>query len=66
MLTLISINTFRGSEGFSESPSDSNDMTLNKQKAKALYQKSGNIKEARRMSVRIQENSLTTACLVLV
>ena len=47
-------------------PSDANDMTLKQaKKAEALYQKSGNIKEARRMRVRIQEKfTLPAACLV--
>ena len=47
-------------------PSDANDMTLKQAKmAEALYQKSGNIKEARRMRVRIQEKfTLPAACLV--
>ena len=47
-------------------PSDANDMTLKQaKKAEALYQKSGNMKEARRMRVRIQEKfTLPAACLV--
>jgi len=47
-------------------PSDAKDMTLKQaKKAVALYQKSGNIKEARRMRVRIQEKfTLPAACLV--
>ena len=47
-------------------PSDANDMTLKQaKKAEALYQKSGNVKEARRMRVRIQEKfTLPAACLV--
>ena len=47
-------------------PSDANDMTLKQaKKAEALYQKSGNRKEARRMRVRIQEKfTLPAACLV--
>ena len=47
-------------------PSDANDMTLKQAKmAEALYQKSGNVKEARRMRVRIQEKfTLPAACLV--
>ena len=47
-------------------PSDANDMTLKQaKKAEALYQKSGNTKEARRMRVRIQEKfTLPAACLV--
>ena len=47
-------------------PSDANDMTLKQAiKAEALYQKSGNLKEARRMRVRIQEKfTLPAACLV--
>ena len=47
-------------------PSDANDMTLiQAKKAEALYQKSGNTKEARRMRVRIQEKfTLPAACLV--
>ncbi len=47
-------------------PSDANDMTLKQAiKAEALFQKSGNIKEARRMRVRIQEKfTLPAACLV--
>ena len=47
-------------------PSDANDMTLKQaKKAEALYKKSGNIKEARRMRVRIQEKfTLPAACLV--
>ena len=47
-------------------PSDANDMTLKQAiKAEALYQKSGNMKEARRMRVRIQEKfTLPAACLV--
>ena len=55
-----------GPRDLAKVPSDSNDMTLKQaKKAKALYQKSGNIKEARRMSVRIQEKfTLPAACLV--
>ena len=47
-------------------PSDANDMTLKQaKKAESLYKKSGNIKEARRMRVRIQEKfTLPAACLV--
>ena len=47
-------------------PSDAKDMTLiQAKKAVALYQKSGNIKEARRMRVRIQEKfTLPAACIV--
>ena len=47
-------------------PNDANDMTLKQAKmAEALYQKSGNTKEARRMRVRIQEKfTLPAACLV--
>ena len=47
-------------------PSDANDMTLKQAiRAEALYQKSGNTKEARRMRVRIQEKfTLPAACLV--
>ena len=47
-------------------PSDANDMTLKQAiKAEALYKKSGNTKEARRMRVRIQEKfTLPAACLV--
>jgi len=47
-------------------PSDANDMTLKQAKmAEALYQKSGNVKEARKMRVRIQEKfTLPAACLV--
>ena len=47
-------------------PSDANDMTLKQaKKAEALYLKSGNTKEARRMRVRIQEKfTLPAACLV--
>ncbi len=47
-------------------PSDANDMTLKQAlKAEALYQKSGNTKESRRMRVRIQEKfTLPAACLV--
>ena len=47
-------------------PSDANDMTLKQaKKAEALYKKSGNVKEARRMRVRIQEKfTLPAACLV--
>ena len=55
-----------GPRDLAKVPSDSNDMTLKQaKKAEALYQKSGNIKEARRMSVRIQEKfTLPAACLV--
>ena len=45
---------------------DANDMTLNEAKiAMDLYQRSGNIKESRRMQVRIQEKfTLPFACIV--
>ena len=47
-------------------PSDANDMTVGQAiKAQALYKKAGNNKEARRMSVRIQEKfTLPAACIV--
>tara|TARA_Y100001968_G_C19436530_1_gene760025 strand:+ start:112 stop:1305 length:1194 start_codon:yes stop_codon:yes gene_type:complete len=49
-----------------ELPKDANDMTvLQALKAEALYKNSGNIKEARRMQVRIQEKfTLPMACIV--
>ena len=55
-----------GPRKLAEVPSDANDMTLKQaKKAEALYQKSGNLKEARRMRVRIQEKfTLPAACLV--
>ena len=55
-----------GPRELAEVPSDANDMTLKQaKKAEALYQKSGNLKEARRMRVRIQEKfTLPAACLV--
>ena len=47
-------------------PSDANDMTVRQAiNAEALYKKAGNNKEARRMSVRIQEKfTLPAACIV--
>nr|WP_049750898.1 LptF/LptG family permease [Prochlorococcus marinus] len=47
-------------------PKDANDMTVSEAlKAEQLYLKSGNIKEARRMRVRIQEKfTLPMACIV--
>ena len=47
-------------------PKDANDMTiLEAVKAKNLYEQAGNIKESRRMSVRIQEKfTLPMACMV--
>ena len=55
-----------GPRDLAKVPSDANDMTLKQaKKAEALYQKSGNTKEARRMRVRIQEKfTLPAACLV--
>ena len=49
-----------------ELPKDANDMTvLQAIKAKSLYANAGNIKEARRMKVRIQEKfTLPMACFV--
>tara|TARA_Y100000589_G_scaffold330045_1_gene378491 strand:- start:61 stop:1242 length:1182 start_codon:yes stop_codon:yes gene_type:complete len=47
-------------------PSDANDMTFRQAiKAETLYEKAGNIKEARRIKVRIQEKfTLPFACIV--
>ncbi len=47
-------------------PSDANDMTVRQAiNAEELYMKAGNIKEARRMRVRIQEKfTLPSACIV--
>ncbi len=47
-------------------PSDANDMTVRQAiRAEELYMKAGNIKEARRMRVRIQEKfTLPSACIV--
>ena len=55
-----------GPRDLAKIPSDANDMTLKQAlKAEALYQQSGNTKEARRMRVRIQEKfTLPAACLV--
>tara|TARA_Y100001968_G_scaffold321776_1_gene356761 strand:- start:9708 stop:10913 length:1206 start_codon:yes stop_codon:yes gene_type:complete len=49
-----------------ELPKDANDMTVSEAlKAKKLYQDVGNVKEARRMSVRIHEKfTLPMACVV--
>ena len=50
----------------SEIPKDANDMTLAQAiAAKRLYEQSGNVKEARKMQVRIQEKfTLPCACIV--
>ena len=47
-------------------PKDANDMTVKQAiKAEAIYKRSGNMKEARKMRVRIQEKfTLPSACLV--
>ncbi len=47
-------------------PNDANDMTVRQAiKAESLYMKAGNVKESRRMRVRIQEKfTLPSACLV--
>ena len=49
-----------------EIPKDANDMTVSQAfKAERLYTEAGNIKEARRMRVRIQEKfTLPIACFV--
>ncbi len=55
-----------GPQELAKIPSDANDMTVSQAiNAEALYKKAGNIKEARRMRVRIQEKfTLPIACLV--
>lgn len=55
-----------GPQELAKIPSDANDMTVSQAiNAEALYKKAGNIKESRRMRVRIQEKfTLPTACLV--
>ncbi len=55
-----------GPKNIAELPQDSNNMTLSDAlKAQRLYELSGNVKEARRMKVRIQEKfTLPMACLV--
>ncbi len=56
----------KGPTKIAELPKDANDMTvLEAIKAELLYTESGNIKEARRMQVRIQEKfTLPMACIV--
>ncbi len=56
----------KGPIKIAELPKDANDMTvLQALKAEKLYSESGNIKEARRMQVRIQEKfTLPMACIV--
>ena len=55
-----------GPQELAKIPSDANDMTVSQAiNAEALYKKAGNLKESRRMRVRIQEKfTLPTACLV--
>ncbi len=55
-----------GPKRIAELPKDSNQMTfLEAMRAERLYEEAGNIKEARRMKVRIQEKfTLPMACLV--
>ena len=55
-----------GPQELAKIPSDANDMTVSQAiNAEALYKKAGNIKESRRMRVRIQEKfTLPIACLV--
>ena len=55
-----------GPRYIAELPKDSNDMTVSEAlKAQKLYSKVGNVKEARRMKVRIQEKfTLPMACVV--
>ncbi len=55
-----------GPQELAKIPSDANDMTVSQAiNAESLYKKAGNIKEARRMRVRIQEKfTLPTACIV--
>ncbi len=55
-----------GPNRIAQLPKDANDMTVSEAiKAERLYAKSGNIKEARRMKVRIQEKfTLPIACVV--
>ena len=71
IVSFINFNKYQyplgeGPRELAKVPSDANDMTLKQaKKAEALYQKSGNTKEARRMRVRIQEKfTLPAACLV--
>ncbi len=56
----------KGPINMAELPQDANDMTLLQAiKAEKLYKESGNIKESRRMQVRIQEKfTLPMACVV--
>ena len=55
-----------GPQELAKIPTDANDMTVSQAlNAEALYKKAGNIKESRRMRVRIQEKfTLPSACLV--
>ena len=55
-----------GPQELAKIPTDANDMTVSQAiNAEALYKKAGNVKESRRMRVRIQEKfTLPTACLV--
>ena len=55
-----------GPQELAKIPSNANDMTVSQAiNAEMLYKKAGNIKESRRMRVRIQEKfTLPTACLV--
>jgi len=55
-----------GPQELAKIPSNANDMTVSQaMNAEMLYEKAGNIKESRRMKVRIQEKfTLPTACLV--
>tara|TARA_Y100001968_G_scaffold295971_1_gene303769 strand:+ start:2262 stop:3470 length:1209 start_codon:yes stop_codon:yes gene_type:complete len=57
-----------GLRDIAELPKDANNMTIAQaRKAQALYQQTGNIKEERRMKVRIQEKyTLPMACIVFV
>ncbi len=57
-----------GPRDIAQLPKDANNMTISEaKKAQALYKQTGNIKEERRMKVRIQEKfTLPMACIVFV
>lgn len=57
-----------GPKDIAELPNDANNMTIAQaRKAQSLYNKTGNVKEERRMKVRIQEKfTLPMACVVFV